>query len=246
MLIHEPRLRWPVQQDLPNILQNLRLETIDRRGKYLLFRFEPGTLIAHLGMSGSLRLTRQEEEKRKHDHVEIGFSEDALLRYHDPRRFGCLLWTGGQVEQHPLIRSLGVEPLGDDFTSDYLHKAARRKSCSIKTLIMTSTIVTGVGNIYANEALFISGILPGRLSSELNFQESTRLVGAIKSVLEASIRQGGSTLRDFVNGHGAPGYFQQTLKVYQRGGQGCLVCGHPIVLERISQRSSFYCTQCQH
>ena len=244
--VHEARLRWPVESGLENRLVGQKLETIDRRGKYLLFRFGSGTLVAHLGMSGSMRLAASNEEKRKHDHVEIFFGAYVCLRFHDPRRFGCLLWTEETAEQHPLLIRLGVEPLSDDFNATYLFQASRHRSLPVKVLIMNAAIITGVGNIYANEALFMAGIHPRRPSSSLSLEECSRLIQEIRCVLEASIQQGGSTLRDFVNGHGAPGYFQQTLKVYQREGSECPRCGHCIMSDRMGQRSSFFCGNCQH
>lgn len=245
-VIRQPALRWPVPADLRTCLTGQSLTAISRRGKYLLFHFERNTLIAHLGMSGSLRIVSTTTPLRPHDHVDLVFEDDLCLRYHDPRRFGCLLPTVGDPFEHPLLQTLGVEPLEPDFTGATLHMAAQGKTVVVKNLIMDSHIVVGVGNIYANEALFAAGIRPTRPAQRISAARYQRLVESIKTVLSASITAGGSTLRDYVNGNGQPGYFQLTLQVYDRTGLPCLQCGTRIRNQRVGQRGTFYCPHCQH
>lgn len=243
--VREHRLRWPVPHNLPELLQAKTVQNLQRRGKYLLFGFGHGTLIAHLGMSGSLRLARPDETLKKHDHLDLVFESGAVLRYHDPRRFGAVLWTAEAAESHPLLTSLGVEPLEAAFDGAYLRRHAKNRQLAVKLFIMDSKIVVGVGNIYASEALFRAGIDPRRAAGGISPARYQRLAHAIQEVLTEAIRQGGTTLRDFVNGHGQPGYFQQTLNVYGREDQPCPSCGGMIRCLRLGQRSTFYCTACQ-
>jgi len=200
----------------------------------------------HLGMSGSLRITEQNEPLRKHDHIVIVFANKKSLRFNDPRRFGCALWLGKDPYQHSLLKFLGPEPFDESFNADYLFLRAKKRKAAIKNFIMDNKIVVGVGNIYANEALFMSGIRPRKAAGRITRQQFAILVDNIKKVLEQSISMGGSTLRDFVGGDGKPGYFQQTLRVYGRAGEPCIHCETSIKQIIIGQRSSFYCPACQH
>jgi len=243
--LREPRLRWPVPATLAHDLADRRIQDVERRGKYLLIRFDTGTLLVHLGMSGSLRIVQADAPPRKHDHVDLVLDNDRALRLCDPRRFGAMLWITGDPLRHALLRDLGPEPLESDFSGDYLYRRSRGRSASVKSFIMDSHIVTGVGNIYANEALFLAGIHPARAAGRIAAPRYARLCGAIRTVLGHSIELGGTTLRDFVNSAGEPGYFQQTLRVYDRTGQPCRVCGAPIRERRLGQRSAFYCPVCQ-
>lgn len=245
-VIREPRLRWPVPADLPNLIQGQHIKSIERRGKYLLFVLENGALLIHLGMSGTLRVLDVETPLAKHDHLDIVLQSGALLRFNDPRRFGSVLWTNNTpISTHPLLVNLGPEPLSDDFNPDYLAKKAHAKKTAIKQLIMNSAVVVGVGNIYANEALYQAGIRPQRAASSLSVIEIQTLTKIIKNVLEAAIKQGGTTLKDFRMADGKPGYFKQSLRVYGRADQPCLHCGHVLLSVRMAQRATVYCGQCQ-
>ena len=243
-IIRQRRLRWPVP-DLPRLLQGQRLEALERRAKYLLFRFSSGTLIVHLGMSGSLRVLDAGRVARAHDHVDLLFA-DRCLRLHDPRRFGAVLWTSGDPLAHPLLRDLGPEPLSDEFDGTYLHQAARGRRVAIKNLLMDGRIVVGVGNIYASESLFHAGIHPARASERVSRARLEHLADEVKTVLDRAIERGGTTLRDFVNESGEPGYFAQELFVYGRAGEPCRHCTARIKTRRIGQRASAYCPSCQH
>ena len=243
--LRERRLRWPVPRGLAKSLIGRQVREMDRRGKYLLMRLDEGCLLLHLGMSGSLRLVAPGTPAAKHDHVDIIFDQGRCLRLRDPRRFGSLHYTRGDPLQHRLLASLGPEPLGPDFDGDYLHRRSRRRTQSVKTFIMDSRIVTGVGNIYANEALFLSGIHPQRQAGRVSLARYRRLAESIKRVLLLAIDKGGTTLRDFTSGEGRPGYFRQELSVYDRAEAPCRICASPIRQRRIGQRSSFYCVNCQ-
>lgn len=245
IVIRQKQLRWPITPGLKKGLINQAIHNISRRGKYILLQATTGTAIFHLGMSGSLRIVDKSTTVRKHDHVDIIFSNGNILRLHDPRRFGALLWTAADPLQHELLSELGPEPLTEDFSAAYLHHLSRRRKTSIKTFIMNSHVVVGVGNIYASEALFLAGIHPSRRADKISLPRYEKLVTAIKTVLAASIKQGGTTLRDFVNENGQPGYFQQTLNVYGRAGEACRQCGKPVSQTRTLQRSTFYCSHCQ-
>jgi len=242
--IHQWQLRWPIPKSISK-LKDQKIVSVDRRGKYILIRTAAGQAICHLGMSGSLRICTNNEPRRKHDHVEMHLSGGATLRYHDPRRFGCLLWQNTGEPEHKLLSELGPEPLHNQFTADHLFAASRKRKTPVKNLIMNSKIVVGVGNIYASEALFMSGIRPGRAAARLTRAECERLVQAIKDVLQQSIEQGGTTLRDFVNSDGEPGYFKQSLYVYGKTDEACQLCKTSIKQKVIGQRSSFYCPKCQ-
>ena len=244
IVIRQPRLRWPIPADLPLLMQGRKLVGLSRRGKYLLFNFGNGHALIHLGMSGSLRIVKEDEPPSFHDHFDVVFG-NRLLRYCDPRRFGCLLWVEGEPEVHKLLTDLGPEPLTDHFDAGYLYQRTRKRSQAIKQFIMDSKIVVGVGNIYANESLFMSGIKPIRKAGSLTRKNCEDLVRDIKFVLQRSIDQGGTTLRDFVGGDGKPGYFKQQLLVYGRGGQPCNLCKKPLKEVRMNDRTTVYCVICQ-
>jgi len=238
-------LRWPVPLDINKYLQDQVVTTITRRGKYLLFQMAKGTLILHLGMSGSLRMLTCFSAPQKHDHVDILFDNQMILRFTDPRRFGALLWTENDSQQHELIKHLGPEPLSRAFTSDYLYSRAKGRKVPIKTFIMDNKTVVGVGNIYATEALFAAGIHPKMLAGNLKLAGCQRLVTEIKIILRAAIKQGGTTLKDFVGSTGKPGYFKFHLKAYGRGGLPCIRCKTLLQEMRLGQRSTVYCGRCQ-
>lgn len=242
--IHQSQLRWPIPESVDK-LKGERINSVTRRGKYILINTAPGTAIFHLGMSGSLRISTNEEALRKHDHVEMILSNHASMRFHDPRRFGCLLWQNADDATHPLLAKLGPEPLSTSFDTAHLINATRKRKAPIKNFIMNSEVVVGVGNIYASEALFMAGIRPGRAAGRLTHRECELLITCIKEVLAQSIEQGGTTLRDFINSDGEPGYFQQTLRVYGRAGEACKQCKTTIKQTTLGQRSSFYCPVCQ-
>lgn len=243
--VWEPRLRWPVPLDLAEMLQGESFSVPRRRGKYLILpTTQGGSLIIHLGMSGSLRMVDQAMEKRRHDHVEFELSSGWRLRYHDPRRFGCVLWST-DPDLHPLLRDLGPEPFDPAFCGKMLYLGSRKKTTRVKSFIMDHRVVVGVGNIYANEALFEAGILPSRPAGTLALQHYERLAAAMVGVLESALAEGGTTLRDFVNASGQPGYFGQTLQVYGRNGLACRCCGREIVSARLNQRASYWCPGCQ-
>jgi len=243
--VRQTQLRWPVPDALATQIAGARVLRVARRAKYLLIETSRGTLIIHLGMSGSLRIVDDTLAPGAHDHIDLHFGEGKLLRYTDPRRFGAWLWSEQAAAQHPLLASLGPEPLGENFDGDYLFKASRGRKLSIKAFIMDSHTVAGVGNIYANEALFRAGIHPRRAAGRTSRARHLRLAAAIRAVLAAAIRQGGTTLRDFLNSEGKPGYFQQSLHVYGRTSEPCTQCGAPIRETRSGQRSTFYCARCQ-
>ena len=249
VVIREYRLRWPIPKSLPDKIRKKKLTQVDRRGKYLLLRFgkdaKSGTVIIHLGMSGSLRICPVSTPAEKHDHIDFVFSNNKILRLKDPRKFGCVLWTNKPTEQHKLLGKLGPEPLDDDFSSDYFYKKSRKRTCSIKAFIMNSHTVVGVGNIYASESLFIAGINPKRKAGSLSRARAEKLVAAIKQILADAIEQGGTTLRDFTREDGQPGYFAQKLSVYGRAGEPCAKCDSPVKQFVQQQRSTFYCTTCQ-
>lgn len=242
--VHQSRLRQEVPNNLVECL-NQPIDALTRRGKYLLFHTPKGTIMVHLGMSGSLRLVTPDLPLRKHDHVVLSLSGGLELRYHDPRRFGLVLWLTEAPEQHPLLASLGPEPLSTEFSPDYLYQSTRSRRSPIKSVIMDSHVVVGVGNIYAAEALFYAGINPLTPANLLSLLDCQRLYVTIKHILAQAIERGGTTLRDFVNSQGETGYFQQELMVYGREGDHCRVCGHRLELHRLNNRSTVYCPQCQ-
>lgn len=243
--VREPRMRWPVPGDLAARLVGHTIRGVARRAKYLLVDVGDGTLIIHLGMSGSLRLVERRSPPRPHDHVDLELGSGRCLRLHDPRRFGAVLWTGDAPARHPLLARLGPEPLGEAFHETYLFRSTRKRRVAIKQHLMNSRVVVGVGNIYASEALFLAGIRPGRAAGRLTRAECARLVAAVRQVLRDAIEQGGTTLRDFVHEDGSHGYFGQSLRVYGRTGQACLTCSTPVRQLVQGNRSSFYCPACQ-
>jgi len=245
VLVRQPRLRWPVPSTLIEQLPGQAIASVGRRGKYLLLETAAGTALVHLGMSGSLRLVEADTPPGTHDHVDIVFADGRALRFRDPRRFGSLLWTTRPSQEHPLLRDLGPEPLDGDFSGDYLSAAASGRSVAVKHFIMNSHVVVGVGNIYANEALFLAGIHPRRAAGRIGRDRYHKLAAAIRRVLNESIAAGGTTLRDFINGVGEPGYFAIQLRVYGRRGEACPGCSQPIREIRQGQRSTFYCPACQ-
>ena len=245
VIVRNPRLRWPVPDDLPHRLPGSTIQSVKRRAKYLLLETADGTLIVHLGMSGSLRILAQPSAPEKHDHVDIVFSNGCCLRYTDPRRFGAVLWTGSSPGEHELLNKLGPEPLGEDFTAQRLYLLSRGKSQAVKTFIMDAHVVVGVGNIYASEALFRAGIRPDRPCGRISMARYERLAMAIRETLANAIEQGGTTLRDFVGGDGKPGYFKQELAVYGRTGKPCRQCARPVSEQRLGNRNTFFCRSCQ-
>ena len=244
VVVRDRRLRWPVPGEIDRQLPGQVIRSLRRRAKYLLFETGAGTAILHLGMSGSLRIIDADEPAGKHDHVDIQFESGKAVRFRDPRRFGSLLWTDKPYE-HNLLRSLGPEPLSCEFDGDYLRRKARGRRVSIKQFIMNGSVVVGVGNIYASEALFLAGIHPRRRADRISAKRMLSLTDAIKSVLQSAIEAGGTTLRDFHGGDGEPGYFRQKLAVYGREGELCGRCKRPVSMIVLGQRSTFYCKDCQ-
>ena len=242
MSVRQASLRWPVTDGIEERVKGQRVVDVTRRAKYLIIKLEKGSMLVHLGMSGSLRVVEPKAEWRKHDHIELSFGNGAVLRYHDPRRFGSWLWSLG--DHHQLVH-LGPEPLLSEFSGEHLWKLSRGRKIGVKPFIMDNKVVVGVGNIYASEALFRSGIRPDRLAGRVSRKRYDVLAGHIKDVLKAAIDQGGTTLRDFVNSSGEPGYFQQTLSVYGRGGKQCVMCDSALREIRLGQRSSVFCPTCQ-
>jgi len=242
--LRTPALRYPLPSDLARKLRDRTLVGIARRGKYLLLDFGGGTVLLHLGMSGTLRLLPPATAAGKHDHVDIVFG-DLLLRLNDPRRFGALLWIDGDVREHPLLRELGMEPLERGFTANTLQRCLAGRTAAIKQAIMDSHVVVGVGNIYASESLFRAGIDPRRAAGKVSLARLEKLVAAIKDTLRAAIRAGGSSLRDFFGCDGDPGHFQLEHLVYGRAGEPCRQCGATIRMIRQGQRASYFCPKCQ-
>ncbi len=243
--VRQRMLRWPVPRRLDRELPGQVVREVQRRAKYLLIGTEYGTLLVHLGMSGSLRVLRDPPSPGAHDHVDLELSSGRTLRFNDPRRFGAMLWTTRDPLCHPLLRHLGPEPLAPGFDGDYLYDAARGRKVAIKTLIMNAHVVVGVGNIYASEALFRAGIRPSRPAGRISHARMERLSAAIREVLAEAISEGGTTLRDFTWGDGQPGYFAQELRVYDRAGLPCPVCMAPVRRQVLGQRSTYYCVNCQ-
>ncbi|GBG15569.1 formamidopyrimidine-DNA glycosylase [Novimethylophilus kurashikiensis] len=245
VVIRDHRLRWPIPLSLPEILKDQHWLELDRRAKYILARCERGTLLLHLGMSGRLCLLAGDEPAQKHDHIDIVFESGQRVRLRDPRRFGAVLWLEGDPLQHSLLASLGPEPLEDAFDGAYLYRETRTRSAPIKTVIMDSHLVVGVGNIYASESLFRAGINPKIPANKLSKPRCERLVAEIKATLTDALAAGGSSLRDFFGADGNPGYFQQTYFVYGRTDEPCRVCGGAVRIIKQGQRSTFYCPKCQ-
>ena len=250
VLVRERRLRWPIPEAFEAWLVGRVIESVGRRGKYLLLDAGGGWVMLHLGMSGSLRILDREEAQDparvgRHDHLDITFSNSRVLRFHDPRRFGSVHYFEHAPELHPLLATLGPEPLDELFTADYLYERSRGRRVAIKSFIMDNRQVVGVGNIYASEALFLAGIDPRRAAGRISRARMVNLVATIREVLAQAIAVGGTTLRDFVGGDGKPGYFQQSLYVYGRAGKPCKRCGTLLRELKLGQRSSVFCPSCQ-
>jgi formamidopyrimidine-DNA glycosylase len=245
VVVRNPRLRWRVPEKLVRELPGQTVQSVERRGKYLLFTTPAGTAIVHLGMSGSLRVVACTHPADKYDHVDIVLDSGDCLRLRDPRRFGALLWTRDDPLRHKLLKHLGPEPLGPDFSGEYLYNKLHGRKRNIRDSLLDSRLVAGIGNIYANEALFAAGIRPTRHAGKISRVQCHRLIKSIRETLRHALRAGGTTLRDFRNGHGRPGYFQLSLSVYGRAGEPCLVCGTAIKARRLGQRSAFFCPKCQ-
>lgn len=241
--VWQPRLRWPISADVQQ-LTGEQVLSVKRRAKYLLLETRVGTLILHLGMSGKLHVVPTGSDKQKHDHFALELDNGLSLRLNDARRFGAVLWQG-PGELHEALSKLGPEPLTDDFTGLRLYELSRGKSAPVKSFIMDNAIVVGVGNIYANEALFATGIDPRRAAGKISKARYLELGEAIKVILAKAIAQGGTTLKDFLSADGKPGYFKQELQVYGRAGEPCVNCLQPIRSLRIGQRNSFFCARCQ-
>jgi formamidopyrimidine-DNA glycosylase len=242
--LRRPDLRWPIPFEIVRELPGQRIEAIRRRAKYLLLDVQTGAVILHLGMSGSLRVLAQDTAVRLHDHADLLLDSGRVLRFTDPRRFGALLWQP-QGTTHELLRNLGPEPLGEDFDGDYLFAKSRGRKSPVKHFLMDQAVVVGVGNIYAAEALFKAGIHPAREAGRVSRERYARLAQAIKDILAHSIERGGTTLRDFINPDGEPGYFEQELFVYGRAGEACRVCGGVLKDAEWGQRATVYCPRCQ-
>lgn len=244
VVLRRPDLRWPIPDEVSRLLPGQRVDGVRRRAKYLLLDTDAGSALMHLGMSGSLRLVPEETPVRAHDHFDMVLDDGRALRFNDPRRFGCLLWQApGQL--HPLLRSLGPEPLSDAFDGNWLWKLSRGRRAPVKTFLMDQAVVVGVGNIYAAEALFMAGISPLRAAGRVSRARYEALAGAVKEILLAAIERGGTTLRDFLAPDGAPGYFEQELSTYGRGGQPCRRCGALLRQRAIGQRTTVWCARCQ-
>lgn len=243
--VYNSSLRWPIPEGLAKKYGNEKIKSVSRRAKYILIHLQSGaTLILHLGMSGSLTIINNDKSLAKHDHFEMIMDDGTKLRFNDPRRFGCVL-DSADYHQHKLIKNLGPEPLTEEFKGQLLKTKSNNKTQAVKNFIMDGKIVVGVGNIYASEALFMAGINPNISAGKVSLHRYNKLVKAIKEVLSQAIKAGGTTLKDFINADGKPGYFAQELKVYGRKGQACLNCGTAITQKTIGQRSTFYCMLCQ-
>jgi len=243
IVVRQAKLRWPVNQQIGKLLEGLEIQKVSRRAKYLLLDTAKGQLMIHLGMSGSLRVVNDEPPK-KHDHVDICLSNGKIIRFNDPRRFGSVI-LNQQGLGHSLLNKLGVEPLSDEFSGQYLHLLAKGRKVAIKSFIMNNQIVVGVGNIYAQESLFLCGIHPNREACKISAARMIKLVSTIKQVLAKAIKAGGSSLKDFTGADGKPGYFQQTLCVYGRYGEDCNQCESQLKQLTIGQRTTVYCPKCQ-
>lgn len=246
VVVRERRLRWPVPAALVKGLPGQIVRAVTRRAKYILIATDAGTAILHLGMSGSLRIVAASTPPAKWDHVDVVLANGQCLRLRDPRRFGSLLWTTSDPDRHKLLRDLGPEPLEAGFSGEHLYRQSRGRRVAARDFLLNSRVVAGIGNIYANEALFLAGIRPGRAAGRITRESCWQLAAAIRTILEGAIRAGGTTLRDFQNADGMPGYFQQTLNVYGRTDKPCLRCHTPIRAFKLGQRSAFYCPHCQH
>lgn len=244
VLLRRPDLRWPIPPEVSQDLPGQRIDAVRRRAKYLLLDTAAGSALLHLGMSGSLRVLPGKTHPVAHDHVDIALDSGRVLRFNDPRRFGCLLWQA-PGETHELLRDLGPEPLSDAFDGDYLFERSRGRSAPVKTFLMDQRIVVGVGNIYAAEALFAAGVSPLRAAGRVSRERYGLLAEEVKRILAHAIARGGTTLRDFLNPDGAPGYFEQELSAYGRGGEPCPRCGRPLKEASLGQRTTVWCGHCQ-
>jgi formamidopyrimidine-DNA glycosylase len=245
VVVRNAQLRWRVPKSLVQQLPGQRIDAVTRRAKYLLLGTRAGNVIVHLGMSGSLRVVESSQPPGKFDHVDLVLESGDCLRLRDPRRFGSVLWTTRAPSRHKLLAELGPEPLGDEFSGEYLHRLSRRRTRAIRDFLLDSRVVAGIGNIYANEALFHAGIRPTRAAGRLSLADYERLARAVRNTLKRAIRAGGTTLRNFRGSNDEPGHFQLALKVYGRRGLPCPVCRHPVRLHRLGQRSAYYCPKCQ-
>jgi len=245
LTVRNRRLRWPISANLKTKLPGQRIHAVTRRAKYLLLALERGTLIIHLGMSGSLRVVPAVTAPDKFDHVDVVLDNGDCLRLRDPRRFGAVLWTEGDASRHKLLKNIGLEPFDPICDGDYLHRAARKRTIAIRDLLLNGRIIAGIGNIYANEALFAAGIRPSRAAGRVSRARCARLVAAVRAILARAIEAGGTTLRDFQQADGRPGYFRQELAVYGRAGEPCPRCRRPIRARAVGQRRAFYCPRCQ-
>lgn len=243
--VRDRRLRWPVDARLGSKLAGQTVQRVERRAKYLLFYLDQTCLILHLGMSGSLRVLPRRTAPQKHDHIDFEFADGKVMRFRDPRRFGSVHITNRDPREHPLLKNLGPEPLGADFTGAYLYRRSRQRTQPVKSFIMDSRCVVGIGNIYACESLFAAGIAPARRAGAISHARYDRLANAIEAVLLDAIKAGGTTLRDYVDGDGNPGYFERGLQVYGKAGGACPRCKGPIRVNRQGQRSTYYCPRCQ-
>jgi formamidopyrimidine-DNA glycosylase len=243
VVLRRPDLRWPIPPEV-QALRGERIEDVRRRAKYLLLDTPAGSALLHLGMSGSLRVLPGDTPLRAHDHVDLALDSGHVLRFNDPRRFGCLLWQPPGTT-HALLAGLGPEPLSDAFDGDHLFRRSRGRTAPVKAFLMDQAIVVGVGNIYAAEALFMAGISPLREAGKVSRERYARLADAVKAILAHAIRRGGTTLRDFISPDGAPGYFEQELAVYGRGGEPCRACARALREAAIGQRASVWCARCQ-
>lgn len=242
--LRRPDLRWPIPEEIRAELPGQRIAAVTRRAKYLLLEAQSGSALLHLGMSGCLRVLPPDAPVGPHDHVDLALDSGRVLRFTDPRRFGCLLWqSAGQT--HPLLRDLGPEPLSEDFDGDHLFRVGRGRGAPVKSFLMDQAVVVGVGNIYAAESLFRAGIHPLRAAGAVSRARYERLAGAVKTILGRAIARGGTTLRDFLAPDGAPGYFEQELWVYGREGEACKACGTALKDARIGQRATVWCPRCQ-
>ncbi len=246
VIVRQAQLRWKIPSALKTQLPQQHIVEVKRRGKYLLFYTTAGCVILHLGMSGSLRYLPVNTPVKKHDHVDIVLNNSYCIRFNDPRRFGALLWTTKNPLQHPLLIKLGPEPFSSEFNAEYLHSCSRKRKLAVKNFIMDGHIVVGIGNIYANEALFSAGIRPNIAAGRISKQRYESLVVSIQDILRKAIQSGGTTLRDFTASDGKPGYFAQQLIVYGKKDGACTSCGNKIRLITIGQRASYYCPHCQH
>ncbi len=242
--VRRPDLRWPIPPEVSRLLPGEAITGLRRRAKYLLLDTAPGSALLHLGMSGSLRVLAADTPVTTHDHVDLALDSGRVLRFNDPRRFGCLLWQPAGTT-HDLLQGLGPEPLSAGFDGAYLHALSRKRTASVKTFLMDQSVVVGVGNIYAAESLFRAGIAPGRAAGRVSRAQYDGLATAVKDILRHAIRRGGTTLRDFISPDGAPGYFEQELFVYGREGEPCKVCGEPLRSRRLGNRATAWCRTCQ-